>query len=127
LEWSFGDGPTVTNAGYQVAHAWGNPGDYAVTLSGFNADHQAGLSTNLTVRVLALSPPTLGVASSANGSLQMLFESQPGVNYSIEYSSNLSPPVVWQTLQNLISTGVVVQVIDGDATNMSRFYRVRAQ
>src|SRR5206468_3790229 len=46
LDWSFDDGPTVTNLGAYASHAWTNPGIYTVTLTAYNMDHPSGVSSN---------------------------------------------------------------------------------
>ena len=42
-------------------------------------------------------------------------------------ATNLMPPIVWQNLQTINSTGGVIQVTDANATNVTSFYRVGAQ
>jgi len=125
LEWSFGDGPSVTNTGFQTAHVWTNAGDYTVTLTAFNTDHPAGVSTNLLIHVVPLELPVLVESGKSSNSFQFTFGSQAGVNYVVEYATNLTPTVLWQTLQSQTSTGGVIEVRDGNPTNNARFYRVR--
>jgi hypothetical protein len=45
----------------------------------------------------------------------------------VERATNLLPPVDWQTVQTMLSTGALMQVTDTKATNAMRFYRVRTQ
>ena len=128
LEWSFGDGPSVTNESYIVLHDWASPGDYTVSFTAFNADHPGGVSTNLVVHVLPLESPALTtVPLTASMEFWLSFTSQPGANYWIEYATNLSPPVTWLPLQAIIGTGDLVQANDAQITNAARFYRIRAQ
>jgi hypothetical protein len=64
----------------------------------------------------------------AEGAFQFEFTGQSGANYSVQYTTNLSPPVAWQTLKTiLISDGGVIQINDPATTNDQRFYRVLAQ
>ena len=125
LEWSFGDGPTVTNAGWLTAHAWTNAGDYTVTLTAFNVDHPAGVSTNLLVHVLPVLAPQMA-ANFANGNVfQLSFTGQSNVTWVVEVATNLAPPVQWQTLKTLTGTGNVLTVQVPNATSTARFCRLR--
>ena len=125
LEWGFGDGPTVTNAGWLVSHAWTNTGDYTVTLTAYNTDNPAGVTTNVQVQVVPLVLPQVGISGTGSSAFQLSFGSQAGVNYIVEYTTNLSPSAVWQTLKTLTSTGGVITVQDTNFTNGACFYRVR--
>ena len=49
--WEFGDGTLSLNQPYET-HAWATPGDYAVTLWGFNDSHPDGVSVVLTIHVV---------------------------------------------------------------------------
>jgi hypothetical protein len=53
------------------------------------------------------------------------FPGQAGITYVVEQATNLAPPITWQAVQTLISTGAVMQVTDTKATNTMRFYRNR--
>ncbi|MEI2722106.1 MAG: PKD domain-containing protein [Verrucomicrobiota bacterium] len=128
LEWNYGDGPVVTNASYFTTHTWTNPGDYLVTLTAFNADNLPGVSTNVLIHVEPLLSPELAPSLSASGTnFQIQFPGQAGINYGLEYATNLAAPTTWLTLKTLTSTGGVVQFTDPAATNAARFYRVKAQ
>lgn len=128
LEWNYGDGPVVTDAGYFTTHTWTNSGDYLVTLTAFNADNLPGVSTNLLIHVEPLLSPVLAPGlSGTTTNFQIQFTGQAGINYSLEYATNLSSPTTWLTLKSLTSTGGMVQITDTAATNMARFYRVKAQ
>ncbi len=128
LEWNYGDGPAVTDAGYFTTHSWTNPGDYLVTLTAFNADNLPGVSTNVPIHVEPLLSPVLAPSlSGSTTNFQIQFPGQAGINYGLEYATNLSAPITWLTLKTLTSTGGVVQFTDTSATNAARFYRVKAQ
>jgi len=127
MEWSFGDGPTYTNLSYFTLHQWTNPGDYTVTFTAFNADYPGGVSTNLLVHVVPLESTALSVGGLSKTTFQLSFAGQPGVTYVVEQATNLAPPVLWQTVQTLSSTGALMQVTDSKATNAMRFYRARTQ
>jgi hypothetical protein len=64
--------------------------------------------------------------SSANG-FQFQFNGQADAIYTVQVTTNLAPPIVWQTLQTITSTGGVVQVTDANATNVTSFYRIGVQ
>ena len=128
--WRFGDGQTATNTGINnVSHLWTNSGDYSITYTAYNNDNPAGVSTNLTVHVLPLDVPQLQSAVWATNGFQFQFAGQFNANYTVQYSTNLTPPVAWQTLQSIYyGPGGVYQITDSTATNDAiRFYRVIAQ
>ena len=130
LEWSFGDGIIVTNVSYFTSHLWTNAGDYSVVFTAYNADNPDGVSTNLLVHVFPLDPPWLQPGSfsvSSTNGFQSQFNGQSSAIYTVQVATNLNPPVVWQNLQTITSTGGVVQVTDANATNVTSFYRVGVQ
>jgi hypothetical protein len=128
VEWSFGDGPTVTNLGAGAIHQWTNTGDYAVTFTAFNTDNPAGVSTNFLIHVLPLNPPQLQAVALVTNGFRFQFTGQTSANYTVQYTTNLAPPATWQTLQNIYySNGGVHQITDSTVPNGTRFYRVLAQ
>jgi len=130
LEWSFGEGTIVTNVSYFTSHLWANAGDYSVVFTAYNADNPGGVSTNLLIQVLPLDSPLLQPASfsmSSTNGFQFQFNGQADAIYTVQMTTNLDPPVVWQDLQTITSTGGVVQVTDANATNVTSFYRVGVQ
>jgi hypothetical protein len=128
VEWSFGDGPTVTNSGAGISHQWTNSGDYTVTFTAYNNDNPAGVSANIVVHVQALNAPQLQSVMLLPNGFQFQFVGQSSVNYTIQYTTNLMPPVTWQNLQTIFySSGGAIQINDSACTNMARFYRVLAQ
>jgi len=128
VTWSFGDGPTSTNFGVASSHWWTNTGDYTVTFTAYNTDNPAGVSTNTLIHVLLPDVPQLqSPALLANG-FQFQFAGQWNANYTIQYTTNLAPPVTWQTLQTIFwNSDDVIQISDSTPTNAVRFYRVLAQ
>jgi len=128
VEWSFGDGSVLTNASRLVlSHAWTNPGDYSVIFTAFNADHPAGVTTNRMIHVDPLAAPVLSSAAWVVGRFNVAFPSQNGVLYFLEYTRNLVAPVVWQTAAITEGDGNLRVVSDPNATNETRFYRLRTQ
>jgi parallel beta-helix repeat protein len=130
LEWSFGDGTIVSNVSYFISHAWTNTGDYSVIFTAYNTDNPGGVSTNLLVHVLPLVQPWLEPSSfsiSSTGNFQFQFNGQADAIYTVQVATNLIPPIVWQDLETITSTGCVVQVTDPNAPNGMSFYRVSVQ
>ena len=128
VAWSFGDGSTFTNFGAGSSHQWTNSGDYTVAFTAYNNDNPAGISTNTIIHVQSLNVPQLqSVVLTTNG-FQFQFAGQTNANYTIQYATNLAPPVAWQTLQAIYyNTESVIQINDSAWTNSARFYRVLAQ
>jgi hypothetical protein len=136
VTWSFGDGPTVTNFGVNASHSWTNAGDYVVTFTAYNNDNPSGVSTNLIVHVNQLITPQLqpNVTATNGFRFQFLGETNSNyfVDYYVQYTTNLTPPITWQTLQDifynyfLFTNNNMIQFTDS-STNAVRFYRVLAQ
>jgi hypothetical protein len=128
LAWDYGDGSTATNVSYFTSHIWTNAGNYTVTFTAYNNDNPGGVSTNTTINVLPLNTPQLQLAAVLTNGFQFQFAGQSNANYTIQYTTNLTTPVAWQTLQTIYnSTGGMYQITDSTATNGTRFYRALAQ
>jgi hypothetical protein len=128
VQWSFGDGVTVTNTGLSVMHMWPNPGDYVLTFTAFNTDNPTGVSTNLLVHVTNPRPPQLQTPMLTSNGFTFQFAGEWLANYTVQYATNLVEPVFWQPLQSMnYSAGQVYQITDPAVTNGTRFYRVLAQ
>src|SRR5439155_8818864 len=50
--WEFGDGTVVSNRPY-ASHSWAVAGDYAVVFRAYNDTHPNGVSSTITVHVMA--------------------------------------------------------------------------
>lgn len=128
LTWSFGDGSANTNAGRSLFHTWTNAGNFTITLTAYNLDNPSGVSTNMVVVVDALNPPALGSAGMVSNSFQFNFLAQTSAMYTVQYATNLTAPVTWQTLQTIFfSGGGETTIADPSVTNAVRFYRVQVQ
>jgi PKD repeat protein len=128
LTWSFGDGPTYSNLDGTCSHEWISPGSYTVTFTAYNNDNPNGVSTNLVVNVQSLLPAQMQSYALLSNGFSFQFAGQTDANYTIQYTTNLAPPISWQTLQyNYYNTQPVIQVIDPAGTNGARFYRVTTQ
>jgi PKD repeat protein len=129
LDWSFGDGPTVTNLGAYTSHTWTNTGTYNVTLTAYNLDHSSGVTSNLVVTVVPLLVPSLQSAGVVSNAFQFSFPAQGYAFYQAQYTTNLMAPIAWQTSPQLLfsTTDTVMTVRDPTITNGARFYRVTGQ
>ena len=128
VEWSFGDGPTITNLGASSAHQWTNSGDYFVTFTAYNMDNPGGIFTNTAIHILPLTATQLQAMTLLTNGFKFEFTGQLNANYTIQYTTNLAPPVNWKTLQSVFnSNGGVYQITDVTVPNGSKFYRVLAQ
>jgi hypothetical protein len=127
LEWSFGDGPVITNAGYATSHNWANAGDYEVVLTAYNTDYPGGIATNLFMSVAPLYQPLLESTAMATNGFQFQFYGQKTAFYTVQMATNLAAPISWQTRQVKVGTNGPVLFRDSAGTNGSRFYRVLAQ
>ena len=127
IEWSFGDGPVVTNISYMTTHSWSIPGDYTVTFTAYNDSNPSGVSTTMIVNVVAIESPSWVSILKTNNSFRFSFNTQVGVSNVIDYATNLSPPVIWIPLKTSVATNVLMSELDTNPTNATRFYRLRAQ
>ncbi len=128
LAWNFGDGPDVTNTDYHTLHYWTNAGVYNVVLTAFNNDNSAGVSTNMTITAVPDNPPQLQSVSVLSNIFQFQFAGEVNANYVVQYTTDLTPPAHWVTLQSIeFSMGNVYHITDPISTNVTRFYRVLAQ
>lgn len=129
VEWSFGDGPAATNLTSSSSHIWTNTGTYPVILTVYNADHPEGVSSNLMVTVDPFLSPSLVSANAVSNGFQFSFFAQAYVPYNIQYATNLSAPITWQTVVQPIYQGTngTVTVSYPLNTNGVRFYRVLGQ
>jgi sugar lactone lactonase YvrE len=76
----------------------------------------------LTVITAPRQPEALSASPLADGSLQVLFNCDPGFNYVVEASTDL---VEWTPLSTMVGDSVPVEFLDEDASNFPRrFYRL---
>ena len=106
-------------------YQWTNPGNYMLTFTAYNNDHPAGVSASIPVHVGPPVAPQLRSAVLLTNGFQFQLLLQPNVNYTVQYATNLMPPVTWQPLQSLSFPGYTSwPITDSAATNRARFYRV---
>jgi hypothetical protein len=125
VQWNFGDGVLSTNTGWQPSYAWTNAGDYTVTFTAYNNDHPEGVSATLPVHVIPLVTPSITPGAWTTNQFTLSVPTQWGVKYIVEQTTNLVPPVTWQTVTTLTGSDAIQQATDSNATNNARFYRVR--
>ena len=80
VEWSFGDGPTITNSGADIAHQWANSGNYLVTFTAYNGDNLTGVSASTNIVVEPLDVPELQSALLLTNGFQFQFAAPTGRN-----------------------------------------------
>jgi hypothetical protein len=132
VKWAFGDGVTVSNTGASAIHSWTNAGNYTVTFTAYNNDNPAGVSASQLVTVQQPVAPQLTLPVLTTNGIQFQFNGQTNpdnaVQYTVQYATNLIPPVSWQTLGTIyFNHQSTLQISDPAATNATRFYRVLAQ
>jgi hypothetical protein len=91
-------------------------GNYSVVIT--------GSSGSVTSSVVALKVVSLNISAPtilANGQFQFSFDTATGVNYAVQYSTNLTQ---WFPLVTLGGIGVPLTLIDPNtAASQQRFYR----
>jgi hypothetical protein len=94
----------------------------------YNIDNPAGVSSSEVIHVVPVSAPQLQSPLIVSNNFEFQFTGQVNANYTVQYATNLSPPVTWLPLKSIqYSLGGVIQIQDSAPTNACRFYRVRAQ
>jgi hypothetical protein len=128
LDWSFGDGTTVTNIGSSASHYFATPGTYTVTLTAYNLDNPAGVSSSSIAIIDPYLSPVIQSPGVVSNNFQFTFLAQGYGFYRVQYTTNLAPPISWQYLPAFYfsSTNTIMTVQD-PATNWTRFYRIFGQ
>ena len=128
LAWDFGGGATGSDLSFLTSHTWTNTGIYNVVFTAYNADNLGGVASNVLLNALPLMLPALAAGSMTTNGFQFQFAAQSNLTYTVQRTTNLAPPIVWQSLQFYLPiTDGVIQVVDSAVTNSAQFYRVRAQ
>jgi hypothetical protein len=82
----------------------------------------------VTNQVLPLFAPQIQSPTLLTNGFQFQFAAQTKANYTIQYATNLIPPVRWNALQYFFnSPGGTQTVTDTVTTNTLRFYRILVQ
>jgi hypothetical protein len=127
LAWSFGDGTLITNHfSLNTLHKWTNAGDFNVTFTAYNADNPGGVSTNALIHVNLPDSPLLSATASNGTNLVLSFQIQSPLTYVVERTTNLTPPIAWQTSASFSAgyTGTAF-ITNNASTNGAAFFRVR--
>ena len=115
IAWFFGDGTYFTNtSASSISHTWTNLGNFTVTLTAYNNDYPAGVSTNVVIPVEPLAQPTLSIVGASLGNrLTINFQGQYGrIYYTVQETTNLTPPSVWLTVATVFGFGGPEQATD---------------
>ena len=89
------------------------------------AHNNSALNTSTLDNISLITPPlklSVVTVPATNGQFRLQFQAQPGVNYTVEMSTNLQ---AWIPLVTNLPVNGQVDFIDLNATNSQRFYRVR--
>ena len=78
----------------------------------------------MVVHVIPLILPSISVRALSGSIFSLTFPGQSGVGYIVEQATNLGAKNFWQGVATISGTGML-QVVDANATNAMRFYRVR--
>jgi PKD repeat protein/lysophospholipase L1-like esterase len=89
--WNFGDGSTST--GQNPSHVYSTAGTFSPSLIFTNSSGAVGVSTGA---VITVSQMKLGLFSTASKELILAWPTNIS-GYALQYTTNLSPPVVWNT------------------------------
>jgi hypothetical protein len=99
-----------------------NAGPYAVVVTNsFGAVTSSPALLKLLAGAVSMSSPTM-----TSNNLNLVFASQTGFTYVIEYKTNLNSSN-WTSLLTTNGTGSLVLIQDPITNGFSRFYRIRAQ
>jgi hypothetical protein len=103
-----------------------NAGAYNVLIT--NAFGSINSATGTLTVVNGSTNPPLSIATPTvvSNNLNLVFPSQTGFTYVVEYKTNLSSPA-WISLLSTNGTGSPVLIQDSTTNSPSRFYRVRVQ
>ena len=98
-----------------------NAGNYDVIIT---SPYGSVVSSNVSLTVLV--PPSItGILPNTDGSLTLNFAGGAGQTYLVQATTNLIPPVVWQTLStNVAGQDSTWQLTDTNTLDCpARFYR----
>jgi hypothetical protein len=76
---------------------------------------------------LPLVVPAMSTATWTNNTFSFSFQSQPGVTYQLQQTTNLASPTIWTPAGSLVGDGTFRTLTDTAATNQMRFYRLWLQ
>lgn len=128
ISWSWGDGAISTNVDFVGRHVWTNSGNYTVTFTAYNIANPGGVSATMLFAVSPVLPPTPQIISgTGTNGFQFQFPTQYEINYQIQTTTNLAPPVSWSTVQTVYGSGSNATYTVSNPTNAAQFFRLVAQ
>ncbi len=97
-------------------------GDY--TLSAIASDNMGLTATNsVAISVVTPAPIVISALQTSSTSFQFDYTATPGLQYVVQYSTNLNLPN-WTPIVTNMATGNPETFVDTNATNNPAFYRV---
>jgi len=98
-----------------------NAGNYAVVIT----SPYGSVTSSIVTLTVVVRPAVSGIVPNPDGSATINFSGGAGETYLVQTTTNLTPPVVWQTVStNVAGTDGTWQFTDLDAPSYSvRFYR----
>jgi uncharacterized protein YfaP (DUF2135 family) len=95
------------------------------TTNHFQAVVQNSLGTNYGGDLTFVTPatPMLAVSFASGSNPVLTLTGSPGYSYSVQFTTNLSPPVSWTTLTNLVLSASAQSINPGPPTNRMKFFR----
>lgn len=125
-QWRFNNSnlPAQTNTALVLHNVQpSNAGPYAVVVTNsFGAVTSSPALLKLITGSLSITP----IVSASNANLNLVFATQTGFTYVVEYETNLNS-AIWTSLLTTNGTGNPVLIQDSVTNGFSRFYRIRAQ
>ncbi len=91
-------------------------------IAGIGAD--SSLNTRAFVMVI---PPAMTVSGSVGAGFTFAMESLTGLNYYLEYTTNLNPTISWTPVTSKPGTGSTISMSDLNPSGQQRFYHIKIQ
>ncbi|MBN2508146.1 MAG: immunoglobulin domain-containing protein [Verrucomicrobia bacterium] len=114
------DLPGETNATLRLDDVQlADAGLYRVIVTGVD-----GSVASAEARLQLLVRPEVVSMRHADGSTEIVFTTVAGWTYAVEYSPSLAD-AVWREVTRVVADGGTMSVIDSDASDTTRFYRIR--
>jgi uncharacterized repeat protein (TIGR01451 family) len=123
VTWTVGDLGVGQSATLTLTATAGSVGSKTNTAAVTAAGEQNPANNTASATVIVSAAPTVGGPSIIGGKFTFTVPTEPGVNYVVEYTSNLVG--TWATLTTFAGTGSPVLVEDPAPITGSRYYRVR--
>lgn len=93
--------------------------------SGGTSPDSSTISVATRAAVATPAPqPIVNATMPAGGAMSMQIATTVGIDYALQATTNLFPPVVWQPIAATNGTGAPVTLQDSNALDPRRFYRI---